>query len=71
MLLQLCQGEIISAIKDLDHLIANSPKHLGKALVERGMCHHMLKNYTDAQKDYTGAIQRDEFNPEAYFQRLI
>lgn len=58
-----------TAIKDLDFLIANSPKHAKKARFERAIAHNVMKNYQAALQDYNAVVAEDEFDAEAWYQR--
>ena len=58
-----------AAIKDLDFLLANSPKHAKKARFERAVAYNVMKNYQAALQDYNVCVQEDEFDAEARYQR--
>lgn len=60
-----------AAVKDLDFLIANSPKHAKKARFERAIAFNVMKNYQAALQDYNSVIAEDEFDAEAWYQRYM
>lgn len=62
------QGKEDEAIKSLNKVIRKYDKH-SQAYERRGYINFLLKNFGDAEYDFTKAINFDENNPHAYFGR--
>ncbi len=62
------QGKEDEAIELLNKAIMKYDKH-SQAYERRGYVNYLLKNFVDAEYDFSKAIKFDEYNPHAYFGR--
>lgn len=62
------KGKEDEAIESLNKAIMKYDKH-SQAYERRGYVNFLLKNFVDADYDFSKAIKFDEYNPHAYFGR--